>query len=106
VIPLSAKGFAEFVLGGPSKKAQIVRNILKPKSKEAQVVVLYYSLPFESFASITPRAMTSCGSPIHNGDIHGGHDHIVNVGRWAQASNNLSANRFPLDTILPTPPLA
>jgi hypothetical protein len=42
-IPLSAKGFAEFVLAGPSKKAQIVRNILKPKSKEAQVIVLYYS---------------------------------------------------------------
>ena len=43
VIPLSAKGFAEFVLAGPSKKAQIVRNILRPKSKEAQVIVLYYS---------------------------------------------------------------
>jgi hypothetical protein len=42
-IPLSAKGFAEFVLAGPSKKAQIVRNILKPKSKEAQVIVLYYA---------------------------------------------------------------
>jgi hypothetical protein len=43
VISLSAKGFAEFVLAGPSKEAQIVRNILKPKSKEAQVIVLYYS---------------------------------------------------------------
>lgn len=43
VIGLSAKGFAEFVMAGPSKKAQIVRNILKPKSAEAQVVVLYYS---------------------------------------------------------------
>lgn len=43
VIPLSSKGFAEFVLAGPSKKAQIVRNILKPKSKEAQMIVLYYS---------------------------------------------------------------
>lgn len=42
-ISLSAKGFAEFVLGGPSKKAQIVRNILKPRSKEAQVIVLYYA---------------------------------------------------------------
>lgn len=42
-IALSAKGFAEFVMAGPSKKAQIVRNILKPKSTEAQVVVLYYS---------------------------------------------------------------
>jgi hypothetical protein len=43
MIPLSAKGFAEFVLAGPSKRATIVRNILKPKSKEAQVVVLYYA---------------------------------------------------------------
>jgi len=43
VIPLSAKGFAEFVLASPSKKAQIIRNILKPKSKEAQIIVLYYS---------------------------------------------------------------
>ena len=42
-IPISAKGFAEFVLAGPSKKATIVRNILKPKSKDAQVVVLYYA---------------------------------------------------------------
>lgn len=42
-IPLSAKGFAEFVLAGPSKKATIVRNILKPKSTEAQVIVLYYA---------------------------------------------------------------
>lgn len=40
---ISAKGFAEFVLAGPSKKAQIVRNMLKPKSKEAQVIVLYYA---------------------------------------------------------------
>jgi hypothetical protein len=43
MIPLSAKGFAEFVLAGPSKKARIIRNILKPKSKEAQVIVLYYA---------------------------------------------------------------
>jgi|SRR5579872_1007765 len=42
-IPLSAKGFAEFVLTGPSKKASIVRNILKPKSPEAQVIVRYYA---------------------------------------------------------------
>ena len=41
IIPISAKGFAEFILAGPSKKAQIVRNILRPKSKEAQVIVLY-----------------------------------------------------------------
>ena len=43
VIAISAKGFAEFVLAGPSEKARIVRNILKPKSTEAQVVVLYYA---------------------------------------------------------------
>lgn len=43
VISLSAKGFAEFVLAGPSKKEQIVRNILRPKAKEAQVIVLYYA---------------------------------------------------------------
>ncbi|MFZ0300883.1 MAG: hypothetical protein WAM13_21215 [Candidatus Sulfotelmatobacter sp.] len=42
-IRISAKGFAEFVLAGPSKKARIVRNILKPKSKEAQAIVLYYA---------------------------------------------------------------
>jgi hypothetical protein len=42
-IRISAKGFAEFVLAGPSKKAGIVRNILKPKSKEAQAIVLYYA---------------------------------------------------------------
>ncbi|SRR6266404_3253971 len=40
---ITAKGFAEFVLAGPSKRAQIVRNILKPKSKEAKVIVLYYA---------------------------------------------------------------
>jgi len=40
---LSAKAFAEFVLAGPSKKAQIVRNILKPKSKEAKAIALYYA---------------------------------------------------------------
>jgi hypothetical protein len=43
VIQVSAKAFAEFVLAGPSKKATIVRNILKPKSTEAQVIALYYS---------------------------------------------------------------
>jgi hypothetical protein len=42
-IPISAKGFADFVLAGPSKKATIVRNILKPKSTQAQVIVLYYA---------------------------------------------------------------
>jgi hypothetical protein len=43
IIPISAKGFAEFVLAGPSKKATIVRNILRPQSKEAQVIVRYYA---------------------------------------------------------------
>ena len=43
LIPLSAKAFAEFVVGGPSKKSQIVRNILKPKSKEAQIIAHYYA---------------------------------------------------------------
>ena len=42
-IRISAKGFAEFVLAGPSKKTRIVANILKPKSKEAQAIVLYYA---------------------------------------------------------------
>jgi hypothetical protein len=43
VIRLSAKGFAEFVLAGASKKAQIVRNIKKPKSTEAKIIVQYYA---------------------------------------------------------------
>jgi hypothetical protein len=42
-IPLSAKAFAEFALGGPSKRAQIVRGIQKPKSKATRAVVLYYA---------------------------------------------------------------
>lgn len=42
-VPLSAKGFAEFILAGPSKRATIVRNIQKPRSKEAQVIVRYYA---------------------------------------------------------------
>lgn len=42
-IPISAKALALFLLGGPSKKATIVRNILKPRSKEAMAVALYYS---------------------------------------------------------------
>jgi hypothetical protein len=40
---LSAKGFAEFLISGPAKKAQVVRNILKPQSAEAKVVTQYYS---------------------------------------------------------------
>jgi hypothetical protein len=43
IISLSAKGFAEFVLAGPSKRATIIRNILKPKSADAKVIALYYS---------------------------------------------------------------
>ena len=42
-IKISAKAFAEFVLGGPSKKASTVRYLLKPQSTEAQIVMRYYS---------------------------------------------------------------
>lgn len=42
-IKISAKAFAEFVLGGPSKKASTVRYLLKPQSAEAQIVMRYYS---------------------------------------------------------------
>jgi hypothetical protein len=56
-IRISAKGFAEFVLAGPSKKARIVRNILKPKSKEAQAIVLTRRR-FELSVSIMPRTTT------------------------------------------------
>jgi hypothetical protein len=42
-IPISAKLFATFVLSGPSSKAKIVKNVMKPKAKEAQVIVLYYA---------------------------------------------------------------
>lgn len=55
IIPLSAKGFAEFVLAGPSKKAQIVRNILKPKSTEAQVIVHYYARAIQIIRSYHSR---------------------------------------------------
>jgi hypothetical protein len=41
-IRISAKAFAEFVVGGPSKKSSTVRNILKPKSPEAQIPMGYY----------------------------------------------------------------
>jgi len=42
-IKISAKAFAEFVVGGPSKKASTVRYLLKPQSTEAQIVMRYYS---------------------------------------------------------------
>lgn len=42
-IKISAKAFAEFVLGGPGKKASTVRYLLKPQSTEAQIVMRYYS---------------------------------------------------------------
>ena len=42
-IKISAKAFAEFVLGSPSKKAATVRYLLKPQSTEAQIVMRYYS---------------------------------------------------------------
>lgn len=42
-IKISAKAFAEFVVGGPAKKASTVRLLLKPQSAEAQIVMRYYS---------------------------------------------------------------
>lgn len=42
-IKISAKAFAEFVLGGPGKKASTIRYLLKPQSTEAQIVMRYYS---------------------------------------------------------------
>lgn len=42
MIPISAKAFAEFVFGSPSKKSSTVRTILKPKSPEAQIPTGYY----------------------------------------------------------------
>lgn len=41
-IKISAKDFAEFVMGGPGKKASTVRKILKPKSLEAIIPSGYY----------------------------------------------------------------
>jgi hypothetical protein len=41
-IRISAKAFAEFVIGGPGKKSSTVRNILRPKSPEAQIPGGYY----------------------------------------------------------------
>lgn len=40
---LSAKGFAEFLILGPAKRSQIVRNIMKPESAEAKIITRYYS---------------------------------------------------------------
>jgi hypothetical protein len=42
-IRISAKVFAEFVLGSPSKKSSTVRSILKPRSPEAQIPSGYYN---------------------------------------------------------------
>jgi len=42
-IKISAKAFAEFVLGSPSKKAATVRYLLRPQATEAQIVMRYYS---------------------------------------------------------------
>lgn len=41
-IKISAKAFAEFVVGGPAKQSSTVRTILKPKSPEAQIPSGYY----------------------------------------------------------------
>jgi len=58
-IPISAKGFAEFVLAGPSKKATIVRNILKPKSRLKRRS-LFFTMREQSASSgsTIPRGMT------------------------------------------------
>lgn len=42
-IKISAKAFAEFVLGSPTKKASTIRILLKPQSPDAQIVIRYYS---------------------------------------------------------------
>jgi len=42
VIKVSAKALAEFAVGGPSKKAQVVRTITRPLSAEAKVITHYY----------------------------------------------------------------
>lgn len=41
-IRISAKVFAEFVVGGPGKRSSTVRNILKPRAPEAQIPIGYY----------------------------------------------------------------
>ena len=41
-IRISAKAFAQFVVGGPGKQSSIVRKILKPRSPEAQIPQGYY----------------------------------------------------------------
>ena len=41
-IRISAKAYAEFVIGGPGKKSSTVRKILKPKSLEAVIPIGYY----------------------------------------------------------------
>lgn len=42
-IKISARAFAEFVMGSPSKKSSTVRSILKPQSPEAQIPRGYYT---------------------------------------------------------------
>jgi len=42
-IRISAKAFAEFVFGGPSKKSSTIRGILKPRSAETQIPRKYYA---------------------------------------------------------------
>ena len=41
-VRISAKAFAEFVVGGPGKKSSTIRKILKPKSPEAKIPIGYY----------------------------------------------------------------
>lgn len=42
-IKISAKAFAEFVLGSPSKKTSTIRGILTPRSAESQIPMRYYA---------------------------------------------------------------
>lgn len=65
-IKISAKAFAEFMLGGPSKKASTVRYLLKPQSAEAQIVMRYYSRAVQIIRSYHDgnNDSTSLGSEI------------------------------------------
>lgn len=42
-IKISARAFAEFVFGSPSKKSATVRGILRPRSPETQIPRRYYA---------------------------------------------------------------
>jgi hypothetical protein len=42
-IKISARAFAEFVFGGPSKRSSTARGILEPRTAEAQIPRRYYA---------------------------------------------------------------